>query len=77
MSHEISRILQSRVADALSKRSVGTLMSIETLSKTLQKEISDYQLEIITGRLDSLTLHSDLLDKIKAHQGEDSSLKKA
>ena len=67
----------NRVADALSRRSVGTLMSIEALPKALQKEISNYQLEIITGRLDSLTLHSDLLDKIKAHQGEDSSLRKA
>ena len=67
----------NRVADALSRRSVGTLMSIEALPKALQKEISNYQLEIITGRLDSLTLHSDLLDRIKAHQGEDSSLRKA
>ena len=67
----------NRVADALSRKSVGMLMSIETFSKALQKEISDYQLEIITGRLDSLTLQSDLLERIKAHQGDDSSLTKA
>ena len=52
-------------------------MSIETLSKPLQKEISEFQLEMITGRLGSLVIQSDLLDMIKAHQGKDPSIAKA
>ncbi|WP_163008933.1 integrase zinc binding domain-containing protein, partial [Streptomyces sp. S5] len=45
--------------------------------KPLQKEISEFNLEMITGKLSSLTLQSDLLESIKAHQGKDSFLLKA
>ena len=64
----------NRVADALSRKSMGMLMSIEVFPKPLQKEIVEFNLEIITGRLSSLTLHSDLLESIKMHQGKDSFL---
>ena len=46
----------NRVADALSRKSIGMLMSIETVPMPLQKEITDFNLEMLTGRLASLTL---------------------
>ena len=58
----------NRVADALSRKSVGMLMSIGTFPKPLQKEIAEFDLELITGKLFSLTLQSDLVEKIKVHQ---------
>ena len=51
-------------------------MSIETFPKPLRKEIADFHMEILMGRLVSLTLQFDLLENIKAHQGKDSSLLK-
>ena len=67
----------NKVADALSRKSSGMLMSIEAFPKPLQKEISEFNLEMITGKLSSLTLQSDLMESIKAHQGKDSFLLKA
>jgi len=46
----------NRVADALSRKSVGMLMFIEAFPKPLQKEIAECDLELITGKLSSLTL---------------------
>ena len=64
----------NKVADALSRKSVGMLMSIEVLPKPLQKEISDFSLEMVTGKLTALTLRSDLLESVKSYQGKDSFL---
>ena len=52
-------------------------MSIGMFPKPLQKEISELNLELITGRLSSLTLQSDLVESIKLHQGRDPFLLKA
>ena len=53
------------------------LMSLGTMPKPLQKEISDFNMEMITGRLSALTLQSDLLESIKLHQEKDSFLLRA
>ena len=45
----------------------GILMSLGTLSKPLQKEIFDFNMEMITGKLAALTLQSNLLESIKLH----------
>ena len=45
----------NRVADALSQKSSSILMSIGVLSKTLQKEINDFDMEIMTVKLYALT----------------------
>ena len=52
-------------------------MSIGMFPKPLQKEISEFNLELITRRLSSMTLQSDLVESIKSHQGRDSFLLKA
>ena len=67
----------NRVADALSRKSSGMLMSIGTLPKPLQKEIYDFNIEMITGKLSILTLQSNLLESIKLHQGNNPFLLKA
>ena len=67
----------NRVADALSRKSAGMLMSIGMLPKPLQREISDFNKEMITRKLSVLTLQSGLLETIKLHQGKDSFLLKA
>ena len=46
----------NRVIDALSRQSIGMLISIKAFSKPLQREISEFNLEMITGRLSFLTL---------------------
>ena len=55
---------------------ITILMSIGMLSKSLQKEISDFGMEIIIGKLSILTLQSNLLESIKLHQGKDPCLLK-
>ena len=67
----------NKVADALSRKSSGMLMSLVLLPKPLQKEISDFNLEMITEKLSALTLQSNLLESIKNLQGRDSLLIKA
>ena len=67
----------NKVADALSRKSSGMLMSLKLLAKPLQKEIFDFHLEMITGKLSALTLQSNLLESIKNLQGKDSLLIKA
>ena len=67
----------NKVADALSRKSSGMLMSIEAFPEPLQREISEFDLELLTGRLSSLTLQSNLLESIQNHQGKDPFLIKA
>ena len=55
----------NRVADALCWNSSSTLISICMLSKSFQKEISDFGMEIITEKLSALTSQSNLLESIK------------
>ena len=44
------------VADALSRKEEARLMSIQTFSPELQKEINELELEIIVGSLANLTI---------------------
>lgn len=66
----------NKVADALSRKSSGMLMSLGAMPKPLQKEISDFEMELITGKLVVMTLQSNLLESIKLHQGKGSFLLK-
>ena len=68
---------RNKVADALRRKSSGMLMSLNKMPKPLLKEISDFNVEMITGKLATLTLQSNLLESIKLHQGKDSFLLKA
>ena len=54
----------NQVAHALSRKSTGTLMAIQDLPKELQKEIRDFRLQIVAGRLVALQIQPLLLDQI-------------
>ena len=64
----------NKVADALSRKSSATLMSIQALSQPLQEDILKLGMELITGKLSSLTLQPTILGEIKEAQGLDPSL---
>ena len=52
------------------------LKFIEAFPKSLRKEILEFNLEMVTGKLSFLALQTDLLEFIKMHQGKDSFLLK-
>lgn len=54
----------NRVGDALSRKSMATLMSIQELPKSLQKEINDLELELIVGQVSALTLQPTIFEGI-------------
>ena len=54
----------NRVADALSRKSTGTLMAIQGFLEELQKEIPDFGLQLLTGRLAALQVQPILLEHI-------------
>ena len=64
----------NRVADALSRKTPVSLMSLNAMSKPLQKEIFDFGLELIVGRLSAMTLSPTILDDIRSKQDLDPSL---
>ncbi|KAL5565427.1 hypothetical protein UlMin_028591 [Ulmus minor] len=64
----------NKVADALSRRSTATLVSIHALPEPLQKDINKIRLEIITGQLSMLTLQPTIFEDIKGAQELDSEL---
>ena len=53
------------VADALSKKSMATVMSIRMMPKMLQKDIQKLDMEVIVGQLSILTLQTMIFDGIK------------
>ena len=55
----------NRVTDALIQKSTTTVMSIQTMPKMLQWDIQKLELEIISGKLSTLTLQPIILDGIK------------
>ena len=59
LRHHLRKV--NRVAYALSQKSIGTLMAIQGLAEELHKEIRDFGLQIITGRLAALQVHPILL----------------
>ena len=64
----------NKVADALSRKSSATLMSIQALPQPLQEDIFKLGIELITGKLSSLTLQPTILGEIKETQELDPSL---
>ena len=64
----------NRVADALSRKTPATLMSLHQMSKPLQKEIHDFGLEILVGKLSAMTLSPTILDDVRSKQDLDPSL---
>ena len=64
----------NKVADALSRKSSATLMSIQALPQPLQEDIFKLGIELITGKISSLTLQPTILGEIKEAQGLDPSL---
>ena len=61
----------NKVADALSRKSVGSLMSLRNLPEQLKKEIVDFELQLVNGRLAALHVQPLLLGQIKEQQQKD------
>ena len=64
----------NKVADALSRKSTATLMSIQELPNSLQKEINSLELELIVGGVSALTLQPTIYEKIQGAQELDPEL---
>ena len=62
------------VADALNRKSSGSLTALLWLEKSLQEDFCILGIELITGRLSTMTIESTLLEKIKQCQKEDPEL---
>ena len=58
----------NRIANTLSRKSSDMMMTLGILPKPLQKEIFDFNMEMIIGKLSVLTLQSNLLESIKLYQ---------
>ena len=54
-----------KVADVLSRKSIGTLAILQGLPKELLKEIMDFELVIVCGRLGSPQMCPVILDEIQ------------
>ena len=66
----------NRVADALSRRSTGTLMAIQGFLEELQKEIPDFGLQLLTGRLAALQVQPILLEHMREVHFQNEELTK-
>ena len=64
----------NRVADALSRKSTTTLMSIQALPHPLQKEINSLELEVIIGQVSALTLQPTIFECMQGAQELDPAL---
>ena len=64
----------NKVADALSRKSTTTLMSLQVLPKELQDEVCSSGVEILVGKLSALMLQPTIFDGIKSGQELDPSL---
>ncbi|KAL5545109.1 hypothetical protein UlMin_008893 [Ulmus minor] len=64
----------NRVADALSRKTSATLMSIQGLPKHLQGDINSLELEIIGGQLLALTLQPTIMEGMRGAQELDPTL---
>ena len=51
----------NEVADALSRKSASNIAMLRALSKTLIKEIADFGLVIVSGKLSSLQVRPQML----------------
>ena len=61
----------NKVADMLSRKSAGSLMSLMNLPKQLRMEIIDFELRLINERLAALYVQPLLLNPIKEEQQND------
>ena len=66
----------NRVANVLSRKSSATLLSLAAMSPPLQKEITDFGLELIVGQLSTMTLESTLLGDIQTAQEQDPEIQR-
>ena len=64
----------NKVADALSRKSVGSLMSLRNLPEQLKKEIVDLELQLVNKRLATLHVQPLLLSQIKEEQQNDEKV---
>ena len=64
----------NKVADALSRKSVGSLMSLRNLPEQLRKEIVDFELQLLNERLAALHVQPLLLSQINEEQRNDEKL---
>ena len=55
---------------------MATVMSIRMMSEMLQKDIQELDMEVISGKLSTLTLQPTIFDGIKGAQELDSQLLK-
>ena len=62
------------VAAALNRKSFGSLTILRQLEKSLQEDFCRSGIELIIGRLSTMTLEFTLLDRIKQSQKEDPEL---
>ena len=67
----------SKVADALSRKSAGNVAMLQGISKELVKEIVDFGLVIVSGKLSSLQVCPLILEGLKEAQHKDVELIKA
>ena len=57
------------VADAFSKKSTTTIMSIRMMPEMLQKDIQEMDFEIISRQLPTLTLQPTISMELRRHKG--------
>ena len=62
------------VADALSRKSYGSLAALARLEKPLQQELISAGIEVVVGKLANLSIQSSLLEEIRIGQGHDDTL---
>ena len=67
----------NKAADALSQKFIGNVPTLRGLSKELIKEIVDFRLVIVSGKLSSLQVLQLILEGIKEAQRKDVELIKA
>ena len=67
----------NKVADALNQKSTGNVAMLRGLSKELIKEIVDFGLVIVSGKLSSLQIFLLILEGIKDAQRKDEDLVRA
>ncbi|CAH9101779.1 unnamed protein product [Cuscuta epithymum] len=66
----------NKVADALSRKSSATLMVMMVMDPKLRKEIEDFELEIVNGRLAVMTMTPSIFEDIAIKQELDPELVK-
>ena len=67
----------NNVADALSQKTYDTLAVMRMLPRELAKEIKDFEIVIIQGKMANLEVRPTILEDIRKVQEEDEYVKKA